>query len=57
MNLLDSIIMQLAFAPQYTQHPIFPDLLSATIVALLISVGMNFGFAMLRKKTTDIEKM
>ncbi len=57
MNLLELIIMQLPLAPQYTQHPIFPDLLSATIVALLISVGMNFGFAMLRKKTTDIEKM
>jgi uncharacterized membrane protein (DUF106 family) len=27
------------------------------IVALLISVAMNFGFALLRKKTTDIEKM
>lgn len=56
MNLQD-LIMQLPFAPQYTQNPIFPDLLSATIVALIISVGMNFGFAMLRKKTTDIEKM
>ncbi|HXG07063.1 MAG TPA: EMC3/TMCO1 family protein [Nitrososphaera sp.] len=51
------LIMQWPLAPQYTQHPIFPDLLSATIVALLISVGMNFAFAMLRKKTTDIEKM
>jgi len=56
MNLQD-LIMQLPFAPQYTQHPIFPDLLSATIIALIISVSMNFGFAMLRKKTTDIEKM
>jgi uncharacterized membrane protein (DUF106 family) len=57
MNLQDLIMQQWPFAPQYTQHPIFPDLLSATIVALIISVGMNFGFAMLRKKTTDIEKM
>src|ERR671939_1852311 len=55
MNLSD-LIMQL-FHPQYTTHPIFPDLFTATIVALLISVGMNFAFAMLRKKTTDIEKM
>jgi uncharacterized membrane protein (DUF106 family) len=30
---------------------------TATIAALAISVGMNFAFAMLRKKTTDIEKM
>ena len=56
MSLLD-LIMQWPLNPQYTQNPIFPDLLSATIVALIIAVGMNFGFAMLRKKTTDIEKM
>jgi uncharacterized membrane protein (DUF106 family) len=55
MNLSD-LLMQL-FRPQYTAHPIFPDLFTATIVALTISVGMNFAFAMLRKKTTDIEKM
>ena len=54
---MQDLVMQLPFAPQYTQHPIFPDLVSAMIVALLISVGMNFAFAMLRKKTTDIEKM
>src|ERR671932_490763 len=50
------LLMQF-FRPQYTSHPIFPDLFTATIVALTISVGMNFAFAMLRKKTTDIEKM
>ena len=54
---LQDFVMQLPFAPQYTQNPIFPDLISAMIVALLISVAMNFGFALLRKKTTDIEKM
>jgi uncharacterized membrane protein (DUF106 family) len=52
------IIMQIpGLTPQYTQHPIFPDLVTAAIVALIISVAMNFAFAMLRKKTTDIEKM
>ncbi|HUG96076.1 MAG TPA: EMC3/TMCO1 family protein [Nitrososphaera sp.] len=56
MNLHD-LLMQWPFAPQYTQNPIFPDFLSAMLVALLIAVGMNFGFALLRKKTTDIEKM
>ena len=55
MNIQD-LLMQF-FSPQYTTHPIFPDLLSATLVALLISVAMNFAFAMLRKKTTDIAKM
>jgi uncharacterized membrane protein (DUF106 family) len=54
---LQDLVMQFPFAPQYTQNPIFPDLVSAMIVALLISVAMNFGFALLRKKTTDIEKM
>jgi uncharacterized membrane protein (DUF106 family) len=53
---LQDLLMQF-LTPQYTQHPIFPDLVSAMIVALLIAVGMNFAFAMLRKKTTDIEKM
>ena len=53
---LQDFMMQL-FTPQYTQHPIFPDLISAMLVALVISVSMNFAFAMLRKKTTDIEKM
>ncbi len=51
----NSIILQF-FNPQYTRHPIFPDLVSATIVALVISVGMSFAFAMLRKKTTDVER-
>lgn len=50
-----SLILQL-FNPQYTRHPIFPDFLSATLVALMISVGMSFAFAMLRKKTTDIDR-
>lgn len=57
MGIFDDLISQWPLNPQYTQHPIFPDLISATVVALLISVGMNFAFAMLRKKTTDIDKM
>ncbi|NOJ27585.1 MAG: hypothetical protein DA330_06205 [Nitrososphaera sp.] len=51
----DNLILQF-FTPQYTRNPVFPDLISATIVALIISVAMSFGFAMLRKKTTDIER-
>jgi uncharacterized membrane protein (DUF106 family) len=43
--------------PQYTKHPLFPDMLTAMIVAALIAVGMNIAFALLRKRTTDIEKM
>ena len=57
MMALDDLIRQWMFTPQYTENPIFPDFLSAAIVALLISVGMNFAFALLRKKTTDIDKM
>ena len=44
-------------APQYTKHPLFPDMVSAMIVSALISIGMNYAFALLRKKTTDIGKM
>lgn len=59
MNIIiDSIIMQIpGLTPQYTKHPLFPDMFTAMIVAAVISIGMNFAFALLRKKTTDIEKM
>lgn len=43
--------------PQYTKHPLFPDMVSAMIVSALISIGMNYAFALLRKRTTDIGKM
>jgi uncharacterized membrane protein (DUF106 family) len=50
--------MQLpGLAPHYTKHPIFHDMFTAMIVAALIAIGLNFAMAMLRKKTTDIEKM
>ena len=58
MNIIDSIIMQVpGLTPQYTKHPLFPDMLTAMIAAALIAIGMNIAFALLRKKTTDIEKM
>src|ERR671914_1569861 len=58
MNIIDSIIMQIpGLTPQYTKHPLFPDMLTAMIVAALIAIGMNYAFALLRKKDTDIEKM
>jgi uncharacterized membrane protein (DUF106 family) len=53
---ISDLFLQL-FSPQYTSHPIFPNLITATLAALAISVSMNFAFAMLRKKTTDMEKM
>ena len=53
-----SLIMQVpGLAPQYTKHPLFPDMVTAMIVSALISIGMNYAFALLRKKTTDIGKM
>ncbi|HVX03188.1 MAG TPA: EMC3/TMCO1 family protein [Nitrososphaera sp.] len=51
-----NLILQL-FSPQYTRHPIFPDFLTAALVAIVISVSMSFAFAMLRRKTTDIERV
>jgi uncharacterized membrane protein (DUF106 family) len=58
INLIFSVIMQVpGLAPQYTTHPIFPDMVSAMIVSALISIGLNYAFAMLRKKTTDMGKM
>jgi uncharacterized membrane protein (DUF106 family) len=49
--------MQIGLAPHYTTHPLFPDMVSAMIVSALIAIGMNYAFAMLRKKTTDVGKM
>ena len=49
--------MQWPLSPEYTTHPIFPNEVIAMLVALLIAVGMNFAFALLRKKNNDIEKM
>ena len=50
--------MQLpGLAPHYTKHPFFHDMVTAMIVASLISIGLNIAIAMLRKKTTDFEKM
>jgi len=55
---LESLIMQIpGLAPHYTQHPIFPNMFTAMIFAALISIGLNFAMAILRKKTTDIQKM
>src|ERR671937_3154739 len=57
-TLLDSLIMQLSgLTVHYTKHPFFHDMLTATIVAALISIGLNLAIAIIRKKTTDIEKM
>jgi uncharacterized membrane protein (DUF106 family) len=58
MDYLSAIVMQLpGLSPHYTQHPIFHDMFTAMIVAALIAIGLNFAMAILRKKTTDIEKM
>lgn len=58
ISFIFSVIMQVpGLAPQYTKHPIFPDMVSAMIVSALIAIGMNYAFALLRKKTTDMGKM
>ncbi|HEX7141438.1 MAG TPA: EMC3/TMCO1 family protein [Nitrososphaeraceae archaeon] len=57
MYLSDLILQIPGLTPAYTKHPIFPDLFSAMIVAALISIGLNFAFAILRKKTTDIDRL
>jgi uncharacterized membrane protein (DUF106 family) len=57
-SIIDSLIMQLpGLAPHYTKTPLFPDMVTALIVAALIAISMNFAMAMLRKRTTDIDKM
>jgi uncharacterized membrane protein (DUF106 family) len=57
-SIIDSLIMQLpGLTPHYTKNPIFPDMVSGLIVAALIAISMNFAMALLRKRTTDIDKM
>jgi uncharacterized membrane protein (DUF106 family) len=57
-SIIDSLIMQLpGLTPHYTKTPIFPDMVSGLIVAALIALSMNFAMALLRKRTTDIDKM
>jgi uncharacterized membrane protein (DUF106 family) len=57
-NVFESILMQLpGLTPHYTKNPIFPDMISGLVVAAIIAIAMNFAMALLRKRTTDIEKM
>lgn len=51
------IIMQLLWTTHYSENPPFPFSFASMIVAALIAIAMNIAFALLRKKTTDIEKM
>ena len=50
MDISDLILQLPGLTPAYTKHPIFPDLVSSMIMATLIAVGLNFAFALLRKK-------
>ena len=51
------IIMQLMWTTHYSENPPLPFSFASMIVAAIIAIAMNTGFALLRKKTTDIEKM
>jgi uncharacterized membrane protein (DUF106 family) len=49
--------MQFFFTPHYVENPPLPFSFTSMIIAALIAIAMNVAFALLRKKTTDIEKM
>lgn len=51
------LIMQFFFTPHYVENPPLPFSFFSMIIAALIAIVMNIAFALLRKKTTDIEKM
>lgn len=51
------LIMQFLFTPHYVENPPLSFSFSSMIIAALIAIIMNVAFALLRKKTTDIEKM
>jgi uncharacterized membrane protein (DUF106 family) len=57
-SIFDTLILQLpGLSPHYTNHPLFPDMVSSAIVAAMIAIGLNMAMALLRRKTTNIEKM
>jgi len=57
-NIFESLLLQLpGLTPHYTEHPLFPDMFTSAIVAAMIAIGLNYAMAMLRRKTTNIEKM
>lgn len=49
--------MQFFLSPHYVENPPLPFSFVSMIIAALIAISMNVAFALLRKKTTDIEKM
>ena|SRR5919108_3485603 len=51
------LIMQFLLTPHYVEHPPLPFSFGSMIIAALIAISMNIAFSLLRKKTTDIEKM
>ncbi len=57
-HIFENLLLQLpGLSPHYTNHPLFPDMVSSAIVAALIVIGLNTAMALLRRKTTNIEKM
>ena len=57
-NWSDKLVLQFpGLTPHYTQHPIFPDMVTSAIIAAMIAIGLNLAMALLRRKTTNIEKM
>lgn len=54
----EKLVLQFpGLTPHYTQNPIFPDMVTSAIVAGIIAIGLNLGMALLRRKTTNMEKM
>ncbi len=47
----------LQFQPQVAAHPYISDLMTAAIVVALLAIGIQFVYAFLRKKLTDMNKM
>jgi uncharacterized membrane protein (DUF106 family) len=57
-SIFDTFILQLpGLSPHYTNHPLFSNMVISAIVAALIAIGLNMAMALLRRKTTNIEKM
>ncbi len=50
-------ILPLQFAPQASAHPYITNMLSASILVSIIAIALQFFYALLRLKMTDMQKL
>ncbi len=57
MNNIFITSFPLQFQPQASAHPYITDIITAAIVVALLAIGLQFIYALIRKKFTDVNKL